>query len=276
MKRKFEKVKNSFSDDEQKKLIGKLEEWSKTFPYGQRVTRNIYRESFLPDTCFECLFEKILEKYAEPIKKLEAGYRIECFRHTLMGDIISFVIKPSVFGCAVESKAFELVLFKNPNFKPLLPTMKDVKEFISFLKSGKDLKKSRYASLGKMKLKPFSVWSTWDDDNPLSDPFSYANTNDADEIRANMGLTKIGKSRELLLFTYMVPDSTKIRKATIADAGLYQYFEPPLETQKYGYTINWHDEPRFKKKKYSLKARPECIHDSVLLENLILPINYKT
>lgn len=270
----YEDALESFSTDEQNQITLKMREWGVKFPYGQRITRNFPRESFLPLGNMKAILHLILNNRHLSTIELETIYETECYRHVLLGGDISPLHYPTFFGVAIEKGVFKYHLEKN--YKRNFPNSKLREEFIEGLITNSSIIGSKYAIYKRIRLKKYSLFSTWNHEHISKKPFEFTNTNDAQEVRANLGLKHIGTSKQLLLFVYSIPTSISPQKPTIADAGLCQYFEPPLETERHGWTINWGELPPFKKKGYNMKTRPECIHDSILLDSLILPVERRT
>ena len=266
----FEKALRSFSNDEEEIIRTKINEWSNSFPYGQRITRNFTREQFLPVNSMKEVLRIILDNEHLDIYELEDLYEKECYNHVLLGGDMDVAVSPSCFGAAIERKQFEYYLGKH--YYKYFPNKQEVKEFIESLLSNTTIIGSKYSSFKKIKLKVYNQWSTWNHEDLSKRPFDFANTNEAKEIRANLGLTRIRTSKELLLFVFEIPSTIVPKRPTVADAGLYQYFEPPLRGSGHGWTINWQEEPSFQKKNYNLKSRPEVVHESILLESMLLPI----
>jgi len=261
----------NFPPDDRNKIEKRINDWSKESPRGQRVARNIGTDHFLPVDKMTELLHFIKNDPLTSWELFEKNYQNVCYSQPLQGGKIKVTKKPQFFGAAVEYETF----FKHlkDNYPSELGSDDAIiRDFISRLNKG-ELSKI----LGQIiRLKKFSVWATWNEDNFAAMPFDYCKTSKADEVRANMGLNRddAAKSSSLLLFVYSIPNHIEPQRPTIADAGLSEYFEPPSSTfDEYGLTVNWQYEERMSV--YSRKARPECIHDSILLLHLKLPMEMR-
>jgi len=255
------------------KIERRINAWSKKCPYGQRVARNIFTEHFLPDDKMTDLLLFIATDPLTSWKLFEANYKAKCHSLALQGGNIRVKKRPLFFGVGVEYETFFKHLKDNyPSELGYSGNDVIVKDFILRLRNGMLSKNLG----GIIKLKQYSVWATWNMDDLSGMPFDYCKTNLADEIRANMGLRRddAEKSTSLLLFAYTIPPHIEPLRPTIADAELSQYFEPPVPTfEKHGWTVNWQHEERMTG--YNILPRPECIHDSILLSELILPVDMR-
>ncbi len=119
---------------------------------------------------------------------------------------------------------------------------------------------------GEVAMSEFSCWVTWNESVPNGNPFHFAKTNLADEVRANLGLDpkKRCETKRLLLLVYVLTGVTLFRP-TVADAGLYPYFSPPPKGTKHGLSVPWRhmdSEPDEEDPPLNLKPRPEAVHSS--------------
>ena len=263
----------NFPGPEKNKFEKRINDWSEISPYGQRVARNIFTEHFLPVDKMTELLHFILNDPLTSWNLFEVNYQKVCYRQALQGGKLKVAQKPQLFGAAVEYETFLKHL--KDNYPSELGYAGDdaiIKDFISRLNKGRLSK-----ILGQIiRLKKFSVWATWNENDFAAMPFDYCKTSIADEVRANMGLKRddAEKSTSLLLFVYSIPNHIEPQRPTIADAELSQYFEtPPPTFDRHGWTVNWQHEERMSA--YSMKPRPECIHDSILLSHLKLPIEIR-
>lgn len=267
----FIRALESFTDEDQKIIQEVISEWSKKAPFGQRISRNFSNELFLPRKCMISLLQTILTNREKGIDEIESEYQEECYKHVLKGEPISPSKKPKIFGVAIEKEIFKRHLQKN--YKKYLHNAKERDEFINSLLDSKYITGSKYSFYTNFKVKQYSVWSTWNHKNINKKPFEFNRTKQADEIRANMGLTELETSKDLLLFMFKMPKEIEPQIATIADAGLYPYFEPPVDKlDGHGWTVCRPPRPYYEKYEYNLESRPECIHDSITLDSVLLPI----
>ncbi len=256
-----------YSATEKMKINDKINEWSKKHPYGQRVAKNIFSEHFLPEEKMNEILSFIANDASTSWKEFEVDYQKVCYTLALQGGNIKVKQRPQLFGAAVEYETF----FKHlqDNYPTTFIDDTSTKDFISNLANGTlpDLRKV-------IRLKRFGVWATWNLQNLSGMPFDYCNTKIADEVRANMGLRRTDAKTALLLFVYTIPNHIEPKRPTIADAELSQYFEPPVPTfEEHGWTRTWEFEERMSK--FNLDPKPECIHDSIQLSELKLPIEIR-
>jgi hypothetical protein len=265
----YSKAIAEFSEDERILIEEILSAWSANSRFGQRIVRNIERECFLSkDSMHEILAfilsnGKVVDNKREVFEK---GYEELCYKHTLKGGQIE-IKRPKFLGAAVEYE----ILFKH--LKDIYADLGDdlsIKDFIFSLQQA-NIKLSNDRK--NIKLKKYNMWSTWDEQG--KNPFDYCITDKADEVRANMGLKREDAKGELLLFIYTVPTNIELFRPTIADAGLSQYFEPPVIVSVYGWTVTWPDDGTMEDYKEHIKPRPECIHEAITLGEVKFPIIMK-
>lgn len=259
--------------DEQNNFNARIQNWSSKSPFGQRVTRNIYLEHFMQDDKLEDLFRFIANDISTSSKVFEVNYVKKCRALKLQGGNIKTATRPKLFGAAVEYETFLKHLIDNyPTELGYAGDNTIVKDFILRLNKG-----MISSGLGTaIRFKQFLVWSTWNKNDLNGMPFDYAIADIANEIRANMGLSRedATTSTGLLLFVYTIPSHIELKRPTIADAELYQYFAPPPPpVEEHGLTETWQHEPWMNT--CNIEPRPECIHDSIYLSDLKLPVELK-
>jgi hypothetical protein len=270
----YEEAMTGFSTDLKKAIDSRLEQWSMRNPYGQRVARNISSEHFLEQSSMTELLRYIGEftPSSPPAqwKEFESEYQQLCYRHALKGGSIIINYSPKYFGTSVEKEAFHKHL--NDNYISLLNNERRIEEFTYRLTLGRVAKKKKH-----IRLKRYSVWSTWNDKDSKGYPYDYCNTDRADEVRACMGLRQNDAKTDLLIFVYTLPASIVPMRATIADAELSEYFEPPAleSTISHTSTVTWKLVDEYEKAGFYLHPRPECVHESITFEEIILPVTVK-
>ncbi len=258
----FEMALERFSIDEQDLINKKLDDWSQTAPYGERIAKNFETEHFLPIDRMVELLSFILLDSSLDIETFEENYANECHKHVRQGGPIQVIPYPRFFGAAIEKKV--LVFHLISNYSARFPSKNEAYDFITRLKSG-DLPDD----CKDLFFKQHSIWTTWNKGN--SNPFEFCSTVQANVIRANLGLNKMLVSKELLLFIYEIPSSIPVLRPTISDAELSQYFEPPKSTIiEHGLTQTWKKQKWMKK--FDIKPRPEGIHFKLEFKHLKLPI----
>jgi hypothetical protein len=283
-------------------IIGKLEDrintWSIKSSNGRHIANNIYIEHFLEEDSMKDLLSFICKdnstcwNTSECFEDFEMKYEKKCHDHVLKGGKIDD--KPQLLGTAIEYETLYKHLvdnyYRGKNGNPkLFNTKRNIIKFISLLSIKPDIHKKNT----NIKLKAYSMWSTWNIDNSTLNPFDCFQSNKANEIRASLGLPRGFGLKEdvadikkqmnyndntksiLLLFTYKVLDYSKLKRPTIADAGVNQYFSPPAKSfDKHGFTVPWpDDDPQMKT--YIVHPMPECVHESIILSEVSLPITIK-
>lgn len=263
----FNMALTAFSADEQNKIKKKLADWSVRAPFGQRITRNLEIEHFIPKDRMEDIFKFILYDSSPNIETFESKYADECHKHVLQGGVISVTPFPKYFGVAIEKGI--LIQHLSKTYYSRFPDKKEAADFITGLKHG-----SLPSDCKDLFIKNYSIWTTWNESNPHSYPFEFCSTLKANEVRANLGLNKLNMSKELLLIIYNLPSHISVLRPTIADAELSEYFEPPPVTEeRHGLTVTWKTEKWLDKLKIKLRSRPEGIHSRIQFRHLQLPID---
>jgi hypothetical protein len=225
---------------------------------------NIQREAFLPIARMESLLQTILDNKDADWPEFEEKYQQECYRHVIQGGPINLSPLPSVLGRAVST--FDFIntlqevnddLFSDPDIATDFVIRLIVGDVLT------DEEKNTAMSL-------YSVWVTWNENDLDEDPFDFAFTDEADEIRANLGLEKkAGGYNPLLLLRYTRRSGLMLYNPTITDANIYIYFQTAGSlSELHGWTKPWPDIlPGF-----NIKPRPEAIHGPEKIEFLLLPV----
>ena len=261
-----------FSASDQSVIYARLHEWGQTY-LGEYVCNNLKLDHFMPLNTMIEILKFIVDKKLLNNDDFGAAFEKECYKHVLKGGRIYPKGKlPVIFGAAIDRSVFDKHLMTN--YKNIFKSKQERRDFIDKLTINSKLPGSRHSGYINIKLKAYSVWATWNMSDFKAHPFNFCATNDADEIRANMGLLKASRNEELLLFLYTIPPEIEPQRPTIADAGLGQHFQPALPLDEdHGWTINWRLEN--KTKGYNLGKRPECVHKSIELKSVKLPIEIK-
>jgi hypothetical protein len=253
----------TLSDAEVNVLNQVLNDWESQSRFGQRIVRNIFREHFLHEDYMSTILRFILDNGQNIIlwEGFEKEYQQLCYQYTLLGGEIQ-IPRPQYLGTAIEYDVFYKHLSDNYKLGK-----EDIKNFILSIQNANtrltDVRK-------KIRLKKYGMWSTWSEHS--AEPFDYAVTDRANEIRANMGLRREDARGNLLLFIYIVPPNIDLFRPTIADAGCSQYFEPPSNFEAHGWTVAWPDDGTMNRYRQNIRPRPECVHDSITFEDVKFPI----
>ncbi len=256
-----------FTEVEQAIINKKLAAWSISPFYGERIAKNFLTEHFLPVDRMVVLLRFILNDSSPDSEAFETKYADECHKHVLQGGPILVTPYPKFYGAAIEKGV--LVMHLINNYTARFPDKNEAQDFITGLKQANlpdDCK--------DLFIKQYSVWATWNKEDPSSFPFEYCTTVKANDVRANLGLNRLLIDKELLLFIYEIPTHINVLRPTIADAELSQYFEPPHpEITEYGFTRNWERQKWMVKS--DIKPRPEGIHSKFEFRHLQLPTQSK-
>jgi hypothetical protein len=266
----FTDALKSFSAAEVALIEATLMHWIDSDGLARDLVRNVKDlESFLPGENMAELLQAICSCHGKPIDELRGEYRSACYRNVKKGGAVR-APQPVLLGRAVEKESFVVALYEmhGPigSGSGYFPSLDAVRDFVLRLLSGDKLS-SRECDLLMSK---YAVWVTWDRSDSSSDPFSFSAS--ATEIRACLGLDSLikRKGEPLLLLVYEKSAKVELLRATVADAVLYKYYEPPpIGFDAYGLTKPWSEDftPGFRP--YSL---PEAIHGSESFDVLVIPI----
>ena len=257
----YKRAMRKFNHSKRCKIDKTLSSWEQENLHGRVVVPNILLERFLPVDHMAAILDIIFQKGSSSIKPLEDEYLSECHKHVLKGKYVHCVF-PKTVGRAVEREDFIEYLRSIRNFYNLDT---DIEDFIdeaiykgSILpEDAKNIPMSRYAA-----------WVTWNKTDFSADPYDFVQYDQAEEVRACLGLP-YRKKGKLVLLIYKVLDYTTLRCPTIADSGLNLYFKPPGISSGHGIT-----KPRptqdeeLKKIKFKPKPRPEAVHKSLTFKSL--------
>lgn len=261
-----------FSRRDRVKIEKNLRNWAAT-SIGATVASNLRdREHFLPRRFMIQLLKVVKDSPPDSAKGLESAYQGKCYRLQCKGGIAR--IKSSsaiVLGCAIDRDLFADYLVDNSG--GFIPTRALALDLIRRLKVDPVTLRPREHSL---LLKAYTTWVTWDASDASKDPFGFIIHGLADEVRASLGLDERLRG-PLLLFRYEKNTELLLHRPTIADAGLYKYFTPPITSQRhYGLTRPWEvllvyvgGVPQ----EIEVHPKPEGVHRHMRLGVLELPVN---
>jgi hypothetical protein len=255
-----------FSRDAADRIETALHRWATGDDLGREIVKNINPlERFLPKEDMRELLEAIRRCESGEFAELADSYEHECHRHTLSGGRVRGR-QPILLGRAVERSTFVMHLYR-VHWK-YFGTEQNVEDFIDRLRVRDSM--SPYES--KILMSSFAAWVTWDELSD-GDPFSFLESGTAEEIRACLGLdfSDRWRNKPILLFVYKRSAGLELNRPTIADAGLYRFFEPPpVGREEHGWTRTWY--PGMSKVKFRLKPRPEAVHACEPMGHLVLPL----
>jgi hypothetical protein len=254
-----------FGSRKQAAIKATLIKWSKD-ALGREVVRNINPlERFLPPESMTRLLSVIYNARSKGLDELAILYQAECYKteNTLAGGSIT-IAKPKIIGRAVEKQAFVNYLYEKQ--RHCFRTRAIAKDFVQRLIAGDTMSKAESSVL----MSEFSAWVTWNDISSDLDPFAFArSSNLAEMVRACLGLDPENrmKGKPILLLIYQSHAALELCRPTIADAGLYRFFEPPpIGVDAHGLTKAW--PPGMGKSISTPTPRPEAIHAPQLFSNL--------
>ena len=229
-------------------------QWSKT-RIGRIVYPNLAQlERFLPEDSMLALLICIESASKSDIEK---RYRDECYLHIARGGDIT--ISPEIVGKVVEREQFATWLLLE--YRHIFAHKLQVEKFIDglIMDAPRDDDEDKILMGNK-----YLIWVTWNENNPSGNPFDFIKFDMAEEARACLGLEPKNGQR-LLLLTYK-GTALNLIKPTIADAGLFTFFQlPPPDEERHGWTRPW--EPAFLSDtlkaidpRYSPQPKPEAVH----------------
>ena len=255
----YEDAIRKFNHSRRSKIHKILSSWEQKSFHGRVIAPNILLERFLPVDHMAAILEIIFQKGNSSLKALEDEYPLECHKHVLKGKYVHCAF-PKTVGRAVEREDFIQYLLGISNFYNLGIDIEDVIDKAIYKRlflpeEAKDIAMSTHAA-----------WVTWNETDSSADPYDFIQYNHADEVRACLGLPY--RKGKLILLIYKVRHST-LRCPTIADAGLYPYFQPPGLSNDHGVTKpRATQDENLKKIKFKPKPRPEAVHKSLTFESL--------
>jgi hypothetical protein len=257
----FHKACRRLSRAEISAIDGVLRAWQQ-HPIGRVVAPNLRdKEHFLPGRPMLALLRVLLDTKSAPISELQQRYQDECYLHQRQGGMVRISPLPEYLGRAVETSIFTNDLFRR--YRTYFTKKAHAKDFVMRLKAGTPLD----ASEQEMLMSQFTSWTTWA--VGASDPFDFVVHGLAVEVRAAMGLDERHKGA-LLLLRYTRPRDLRLHRPTIADAGLFPYFDPPIGSETaHSYTRPW-PAKRVSGIPHDLSAapRPEAVHSPVKFEHV--------
>jgi hypothetical protein len=230
---------------------------------------NIERERFLPDPAMLALITTVRVNAASALSLLRTEYVHECRKFVLEGGEVQFSAVGTQLGRAVDKQIF--IDFLSQNFPSIFSSRKSAERFVNRLLIPTTRISNHEA---RAFMSSHAVWVTWNATNNSGDPFEFAKHARADEVRANLGLksARKGRSPHILLLCYKCNGNLKIYRPTVADAELYEFFEPPTDGE-HGWTVPWPpEEISHLPAGAELAPRPEGLHRKLTIDILDIPI----
>ena len=262
--RSYERAMKKFNHSKRCKIDEILSSWEQENLHGRVVVSNIILERFLPVDHMAAILDIIFQKGSSSLKDseleaLENEYSSECHKHVLKGKYVHCAF-PKTVGRAVERENFIQYLLGISNVYNIDMDIEDVIDEAIYKRSilpeeAKDIPMSRHAA-----------WVTWNKTDSSANPYDFVQHDQADEVRACLGLPY--RKGKLILLMYKVLDCT-LRCPTIADAGLHTYFQLPGISDNHGVTKPQPTQDEdLKKIKFKPKPRPEAVHKRLTFESL--------
>lgn len=255
----FVRASRKLTPDEREAIDTLLLRWS-VETNGRTVASNIRdNERFLPRRYMLDLIRVLLDARHEPVEEMERRYQKACHQYQLRGGRIRLVPQPEVLGRAVTRQEFVNYLLEHSDGH--VSTEEHAQDLVERLRSGQGIDPHEDNVL----LTKFTAWVTWNEQDPALDPFAFMEHRISVEVQAALGLDPRPQG-PLLLLRYRRPISLDLHRPTIADAGLFPLFNPPLSTEKrHSRTRPW---PYFRLKEPSSEfakasSRPEAVHGQV-------------
>jgi hypothetical protein len=240
-----------------------LQEWQKD-GIGRTVAVNLHdREYFLPRRCMVALLRALIRAKGAALEDVAKQYQQECYLHQLRGRRIRVSPLPEQLGRAVDTEYFANYLYSE--YPGHFPKLEFAFDFIVRLILGEIEEEDEALAMSK-----YTAWATWREDDPTTDPFSFVKHYLAVEVQAALGLDArlIGV---LLLLRYRRPADLVLRRPTVADAGLFPHFDPPMSSEKaFSRTRPWphfpiqHSPPQHG----TADSHPEAVHSPVTMSYL--------
>jgi hypothetical protein len=244
----------------------RLVEWATRSDIGRVVVTNLDPlERFLPPESMARLLGAIARGASGDLGKVATAYEKACLKQVKRGGPVRLPKLPPVIGRAVERDRFVQHLLRHSDH--FGGREKEVQSFVEQIILGIPLEGSQSAVL----MSAYASWASWDRDFPAA-PFAFAGDS-AEKVRASMGLDPDARCDDgLLLLIYDRPDKTSLLRPTVADAGLFLFFEPPpVRFNNHGLTKPWLP-GLCGVDGYSPQPRPEAIHEPVEARHLHLPV----
>lgn len=230
-----------------------ISEWEdKNGGLGIYIVPNIEREFFLHEDRMVRILDTIHQYRILIISKLEGRYLNECHNHVRQGGEIK-ISYPTIVGRAVTRAGFTQDLKDRYNLKKY-----EAESIVHKLVSGNRLSDDEK----DCHMSEHSAWVTWNKKHLSRYPFHFARSpHRGQKIRANLGLDRKKSRGDLLLLVYYTRPSNKLFIPTIADAGLYEFFQVAGKDRYYGGTRPWHKSDLDDKVKQKPQSRPEAVHE---------------
>lgn len=260
----YRRAVQTLTPEQRAQLQKRLGNWSTRSRVGRVIVPNLNPlERFLPAGDMKELLLAICNSPEDDLFLLGDAYKEACYRHIRRGGPAKMETLPILLGRAVERSSFIYWLFQRSGY---FTRQEEAEDFVERLINGDPLEGREPWLL----MSQYSAWATWDLDNSENDPFVFGS---AEHVRASLGLDPEARTdRGLLLLVYERPQTLRLFRPTVADAGLFLFFQPPPPPIKsYGLTKPW--EPGIAQdSSYSPSPKPEVLHEPIEMLHFKLPV----
>lgn len=253
---------------ERRAVDARLLAWAQANDIGRVVSQNVSSlERFLRSPNMVRLLRRLVAAPLTPIPELEREYQFECWANKGRGGRAKPGSLDIVFGRAISKDSFKSHLWRNHS--RYFRLQRNCDRFVDDLVSGTPLTRAQKGLL----MSAYPAWATFDR-TKSGEPFKFIAHGLADEVRACLGLNPLDRGRVLLLMVYDVPHGLKVLRPTVADAGLFPFFQPPPPGfDAHGLTRPWptHFLPSALSS-WTPQPQPEVVHEPLPLAQLRLPV----
>ncbi|WP_298894586.1 hypothetical protein [uncultured Psychroserpens sp.] len=258
-------MKNYTITVDKKHLEDTLTHWSSLSSHTKQIVENIKNEHFLEASAMNDILTEIVNNKDDLTlleKKLTDFVRANSLRK---GDVIKRDC-PNKLGTVMPLSSFKRHL---DSYYPDRFITYTIDDFLTALKANKIRSKDKDLMI---KAPNRSIWFTWNENECRADPFSFMETEFAEEARLALGLGYNDyKTTNFIAFIFKTDLKKTLYRPTFADSDLSEFFRPTeLKFKNYGktYILN---EGKFRTKTVDYKIEnvsylPEAINVSQLFK----------
>lgn len=238
----FDEALDSFDPPDRDTISNCLAAWAAADGLGRRVAGNLALERFLPARPeMRQLLAVFLRQPPLSWDSVRHEYVAACRPISRRGGNVNLVPLPQWLGRAVDRSVWENYLLEH-YAEEFTDSRTEVEQFVDELlsASGHVLNGNNQ---GGLPMSRYAAWVTWNDQDTSADPFAFSRGQNADQVRASLGLLdkSHGRSEHLLLFQFVRPAAQSLYRPTVADAADHEYFSPPPPASRgdHGWTVPW-------------------------------------
>jgi hypothetical protein len=236
--------------------------------FSHYVLRNLTCDRFLSQAAADDFID-LLFKYrtAPDLKAFRREYIHVCHAHALCGGEIGLKPYPAKIGRAIEKAQFvaQVVTANGVSRRKIERLLQDLEN--------DTLTPTNAKIIATLLMSRWAVWVTWDrSSNGRDQPFAALRRKSSYDLRNALGLpVNVVAMRKLpmLVFEYNSGHAGTLFRPTTADAAEYLRFcvrspPPPPDSEWYGLTVPWQDDPYGKSDYDGLypPKMPEALHGS--------------